>query len=107
VRQTTVTDPVTGEAVTTPVLLRQRFEEKQLTFGLYYRPIEKLELGVRYTRFWDDGLATATGVWSVRDRISVGAGFIVYEKGDISVGVSSRDGRDGRRSSSTSRGAAS
>ena len=67
VRQTTVTDPVTGEAVTTPVLLGQSFEEKQLTFGLYYRPIERLELGVRYTRFWDDGLATATGVWSVRE----------------------------------------
>jgi hypothetical protein len=47
-----------------------------------------VELGVRYTRFWDDSLATATGVWSIRNRISVGAGWIVYEKGDISVGVS-------------------
>ena len=88
VRQTTTTDPATGETTTTPVLLGQSFKEKQLTFGLYYRPIEKVELGVRYTRFWDDGLATATGVWSVRNRVSVGAGWIVYEKGDISVAVS-------------------
>ena len=88
VRQTTITDPDTGETTTTPVLLGQSFKEKQVTFGLYYRPVEKVELGVRCTRFWDDGLATATGVWSVRNRISVGAGWIVYEKGDISVGVS-------------------
>src|SRR5262249_13202855 len=80
--------PVTGEAVTNPVRLGQSFKEKQLTFGLYYRPIEKVELGVRYTHFWDDGLASSTGVWSVRDRISVGVGWILYEKGDISVGVS-------------------
>ena len=86
VRQTETTDPATGETTTTPVRLRQSFKEKQLTFGLYYRPIEKLELGVRYTRFWDDGLATTTGVWSVRNRISLGAGWIFYEKGDISVG---------------------
>ena len=88
VRQTTTTDPVTGEAATTPVRLGQSFKEKQVTFGLYYRPIETLELGVRYTHFWDDGLASATGVWSVRNRISLGAGWIVFEKGDISVGVS-------------------
>jgi hypothetical protein len=88
VRQTETTDPATGETTTTPVRLGRSFKEKQLTFGLYYRPIEKLELGVRYTRFWDDGLATTTGVWSVRDRISLGAGWIFYEKGDISVGVS-------------------
>ena len=50
VRQTTTTDPATGETTTTPVRLGQSFKEKQLTFGLYYRPIEKLELGVRYTR---------------------------------------------------------
>ena len=43
---------------------------------------------MRYTHFWDDGLASATGVWSVRDRISVGAGWIIFEKGDISVGLS-------------------
>ena len=88
VRQTTTTDPVTGETTEAPVLLGRSFKEKQLTFGLYYRPIEKLELGVRYTRFFDDDLATATGVWSVRNRISVGAGWIIYEKGDIGVGVS-------------------
>ena len=88
VRQTTTTDPATGETTTTPILLGQSFKEKQVTFGLYYRPIEKVELGVRYTRFWDDGLATATGVWSIRNRLSVGAGWIVFEKGDISVGVS-------------------
>ena len=88
VRETTTGDPVTGESTTTPVRLRQSFKEKLLSFGLYYRPIDKVELGVRYARFWDDGLATATGVWSIRNRISVGAGWIVYEKGDISVGVS-------------------
>jgi hypothetical protein len=88
VRQTTTTDPATGESTTTPVLLGQSFKEKQVTVGLYYRPIDKLELGVRYTHFWDDGLATSTGVWSVRDRIGVGAGWIVYEKGDIAVGLS-------------------
>jgi hypothetical protein len=88
VRQTETTDPATGESTTTPVRLGQSFKEKQLTFGLYYRPIEPVELGVRYTRFWDDGLATTTGVWSVRNRISVGAGWIVYEKRDISVSLS-------------------
>ena len=88
VRLTTATDPATGEATTTPVRLGQSFKEKQLTFGLYYRPIETLELGVRYTHFWDDGLASATGVWSVRNRISLGAGWIVFEKGDIGVAVS-------------------
>lgn len=88
VRQVTDTDPVTGESTTTPVRLGRSFKEKQVSFGLYYRPIEKVELGLRYTRFWDDGLADATGVWSVRNRISLGAGWIIYEKGDISVGVS-------------------
>ena len=88
VQQVTATDPVTGESTTTPVRLGRSFKEKQLTFGLYYRPIEKVELGLRYTHFWDDGLASATGVWSVRNRISLGAGWIIYEKGDISVGVS-------------------
>ena len=43
---------------------------------------------MRYTHFWDDGLASTTGVWSVRNRISLGAGWNIYEKGDISVGVS-------------------
>jgi hypothetical protein len=47
-----------------------------------------VELGARCTRSWDDGLATATGVWSIRNRISVGAGWTVYEKGDISVNLS-------------------
>ena len=88
VRETTITDPVSGESTTTPVRLGQSFKEKLLTFGLYYRPIERVELGARYTRFWDDGLATATGVWSIRNRISVGAGWTVYEKGDISVNLS-------------------
>ena len=27
-------------------------------------------------------------MWSVRNRISLGAGWVFYEKGDISVGVS-------------------
>jgi len=88
VQLVSTTDPATGESVANPVRLGQSFKEKQLTFGLYYRPIEKVELGLRYTHFWDDGLASATGVWSVRDRISVGAGWIIYEKGDISVGLS-------------------
>jgi hypothetical protein len=88
VRQTETTDPATGETTTTPVRLGRSFKEKQVTLGLYYRPIETVELGVRYTRFWDDGLAKDTGVWSIRNRISLGAGWTVYEKGDISVGVS-------------------
>jgi len=88
VRETTTPDPVTGETTTTPVVLGQSFKEKQASFGLYYRPIDSVELGVRYTHFWDDGLAKATGVWSVSNRISLGAGWKIYEKGDISVSVS-------------------
>jgi hypothetical protein len=88
VRETTTTDPTTGDTTTTPVVLGQSFKEKQVSFGLYYRPIEKVELGVRYTHFWDDGLATTTGVWSVSNRISLGAGWTIYEKGDIGVSVS-------------------
>ena len=38
VREVTTTDPATGEATTTPIRLGQSFKEKQLTFGLYYRP---------------------------------------------------------------------
>jgi hypothetical protein len=88
VLQATTTDPTTGEPTVTPVRLGRSFKEKLLSFGLYYRPVERVELGVRYTRFWDDGLATSTGVWSIRNRISVGAGWVVYEKGDLNVSVS-------------------
>ena len=41
VREVTTTDPATGEATTTPIRLGQSFKEKQLTFGLFYRPVEK------------------------------------------------------------------
>ena len=86
VRLTTATDPATGEATTTPVRLGQSFKEKQLTFGLYYRPIETLELGVRYTHFWDDGLASATGVWSVREPDQPRGRLDRVREGDIGVG---------------------
>lgn len=72
----------------TPARLHRRFNEKLLSTGLYYRPVERLELGVRYAHYWDDGLADHAEIWSVRNRAGVGAGWTLFEKGDISATVS-------------------
>jgi hypothetical protein len=39
---------------------------------------EPLEVALRWEHFWDDGLAEATGGWSVRDRFSLGGRYAFY-----------------------------
>lgn len=50
-----------------------------------HRVTEPLELGVRYERFDDDGLARASQSWSVKDRISAGARYSFFH--DIGAGI--------------------
>jgi hypothetical protein len=66
---------------------REPFKEKMLVVGFAYRPIKALELATRYGHLWDDGLADRAKCWSVRNRLSVGAGYTVYERGDIGVQI--------------------
>jgi hypothetical protein len=65
----------------------ESFKEKMLLVGFAYKPTMALELAARYGHLWDDGLADQAKCWSVRNRLSVGAGYTLYERGDIGVQV--------------------
>jgi len=61
------------------------FKEKVLVLGLSYKPTMALELATRYERLWDNGLADAAETWSARNRLSLGAGYTLYEREDVGV----------------------
>ncbi len=65
----------------------ESFKEKMLVLGLAYRPTKALELATRYGHLWDGGLAEQAKCWSVRNRFSAGAGYTLYERGDIGVQI--------------------
>lgn len=80
VRQTTLDDgTVASERLT------ESFKEKVLAAGITYRPTRPLLLGLRYEHLWDDGLADAAGIWSVRHRASLAASYTFFERDEISV----------------------
>lgn len=67
--------------------LPRSFEEKVLAAGITYQPVRPLLLGLRYEHLWDDGLAEAAGIWSVRHRATLAASHSFFERDEISVRV--------------------
>jgi hypothetical protein len=67
--------------------LGRSFTEKVASVGLTYRPVRAVEIAARLDRFWDDGLARAAGIWSTANRLSVGAGYTLYERDEIRVNL--------------------
>jgi hypothetical protein len=65
----------------------ESFKEKMLLLGFAYRPTKALELAARYEHLWDGGLADRAKTWSVRNRFSAGAGYTIYERGEIAVQI--------------------
>jgi len=63
------------------------FEEKALALSITYQPWRRFLLGGRFEYFWDDGLAEAAGIWSVRDRASLAASYTFFERDEISVRI--------------------
>ena len=61
------------------------FKEKMLILGLSHKPTTALELATRYERLWDGGLADAAETWTARNRLSLGAGYTLYEREDVGV----------------------
>ena len=67
--------------------LRRSFEETMVSLGLRYNLTKPLQVAARLERFWDDGLARAAGLWSAETRVSVGAGYTLYEQEETSARV--------------------
>ena len=67
--------------------LRRSFEETMVSLGLRYNLTKPLQVAARLERFWDDGLARAAEIWSAETRVSVGAGYTLYEQEETSARV--------------------
>ena len=58
-----------------------------VSLGLRYNLTKPLQVAARLERFWDDGLARAAEIWSAETRVSVGAGYTLYEQEETSARV--------------------
>ena len=60
--------------------LTDSVEERVLAAGVAYKLLPDLTLAGRYERFWDDGLASKPGIWSVKSRFSVGGTYALWRR---------------------------
>ena len=67
--------------------LSRSFEETMVSLGLGYNLTKPLHVAARLERFWDGGLARAAEIWSAETRVSVGAGYTLYEQEETSARV--------------------
>ena len=65
--------------------LGRAFEERIVSLGLTYTLAKPLAIAARFEHLWDDGLAHAADIWSAENRVSVGAGYTLYERDETSA----------------------
>ena len=65
--------------------LGRAFEERIVSLGLTYTLAKPLAIAARFEHLWDEGLARAAEIWSAENRVSVGAGYTLYEREETSA----------------------
>ncbi|MDO8478330.1 MAG: hypothetical protein Q7W02_19450 [Candidatus Rokubacteria bacterium] len=65
--------------------LGRSFEEKMVSFGLTYKLAKPLDVAARFEHLWDDGLARQAGIWSADNRVSLGVGYMLFEREETNV----------------------